>query len=101
MKITLSGRSLMYSRKIVRLKTEYRGAPALTGYSCEVFNSQITQNHLFLSKDEKRPNPEGNPSSQTLSKALNISIATAQVAGDLLKALAIPLDITVRGYTVD
>ena len=38
---------------------------------------------------------------QILSKALDISIATAQVAPDLLKALAILSDTIVRRYVVD
>ena len=36
------------------------------------------------------------PACQTLSKALDISSATARVAPDLLKALAILSDTTVR-----
>ena len=36
-----------------------------------------------------------------MSKALDISSATARVAPDLLKALAIPSDTTVRRSTVD
>ena len=38
---------------------------------------------------------------QTLSKALDISSATARVAPDLLKALAILSDATVRRSAVD
>ena len=38
---------------------------------------------------------------QTLSKALDISSATAQVAPNLLKALAILSDTTVRRSAVD
>ena len=38
---------------------------------------------------------------QTLSKALDISHATAQVARDLLEAPAILSDTTVRKSTVD
>ena len=38
---------------------------------------------------------------QTLSKALDISSATARVAPDLLKALAILSDTTVRRLAVD
>ena len=41
------------------------------------------------------------PACQTLSKALDISSATAQVALDLLKALAILSDTTVRRSPVD
>ena len=38
---------------------------------------------------------------QTLSKASNVSSATAHVVPDLLKALAILSDTTVRRLTVD
>ena len=41
------------------------------------------------------------PACQTLSKALDISSATAWVAPDLIKALAILLDATVRRPAVD
>ena len=41
------------------------------------------------------------PACQTLSKALNISSATAQVAPDLLKAQAMLSDTTVRRSAVD
>ena len=41
------------------------------------------------------------PACQTLSKALDISNVTAQVAPDLLKALAILSDMTVRRSAVD
>ena len=41
------------------------------------------------------------PACQTLLKALDISSATAQVAPDLLKALAILSDTTVRRSAVD
>ena len=41
------------------------------------------------------------PACQTLSKALDISSATARVAPDLLKALAILSDTTVRRSAVD
>ena len=41
------------------------------------------------------------PACQILSKALDISSAAAPVAPDLLKALAILSDTTVRGSTVD
>ena len=40
-------------------------------------------------------------SMSNLVKALNISTATAQVAQDLLKALTILSDATVRRYVVD
>ena len=38
---------------------------------------------------------------KNLSKALDTSSATARVAPDLLKALTIPSDTTVRRFTVD
>ena len=41
------------------------------------------------------------PAHQTLSKALDISDATAWVAQDLLKAQAISSDTTVRRSAVD
>ena len=41
------------------------------------------------------------PACQTLSKALDISSATAWVAPDLLKALAILSDTAVKGFAVD
>ena len=41
------------------------------------------------------------PACKTLTKALDISSATAWVAPDLLKALAILSDTTVRRSTID
>ena len=41
------------------------------------------------------------PACQTLSKALDISSATARVARDMLKALAILSDTTVRRSAID
>ena len=41
------------------------------------------------------------PACQTLSKVLDISSATAQVAPDLLKALAVLSDTTVKRSAVD
>ena len=41
------------------------------------------------------------PACQTLSKALDISSATARVAPDLLKAVAILSDTTMRRSAVD
>ena len=54
--ITLSGRSLMYSRKSVGPKMEPRETPALTGYSYEDFPSRTTRSRLLLRKEEIRPN---------------------------------------------
>ena len=101
----------MYSRKCVGPRRDPWGTPALTGYSCDVFHSRTTQSCLLLRNKEIRPNswPEI-PSElslwrrlacQTLSKAFNISSATAQVDPDLLKALAILSDTTVRRSSVD
>ena len=74
--------------------------PALIGYSCEEFPSRTTWSRLLLRKEEIRPNiwPEipwdlglwSRPACQTLSKALDTSSATARLAPDLLKDLAIP-----------
>ena len=56
LQITSSGRSLMYSRKIVGPKMEPWRTSALTGYSCEDFQFRTTRIHLLLRKDEIRPN---------------------------------------------
>ena len=87
------------------------GTPALTAYSCEDFPSRTTQSRLLLRKKEIRPNiwPEipqdlslwRRWACQNLSKALDLSSATARVAPDLLKALAILSYITVRRSEVD
>ena len=84
------------------------GTPSLTGYYCEDFPSRTTQRCLLLRKKEIRLNiwPEipwdlRRPACQTLSKALDISSVTAWVAPDLLKALAILSDATVRRSAVD
>ena len=86
----------MYSRRSVGPRMEPWGTPALTGYSYEDFPSWTTQSRLLLRKREIRPNiwPE------IPSKALDISSATARVAPNLLKALAILSDITVRRSAV-
>ena len=88
--IPSSARSLMYSRKSVGPRMEPSGTPALTGYSCEDFPSRTTQSHQLLRKEEIRTNiwseiPEDlsfwrRAPCQTLSKALDISTATAPVA---------------------
>ena len=82
------------------------GTPALSGYSCEDLPSRTTQSCLVPRKEEIRSYmwPEilsdlsswRRPACQTLSKALDISSATARVAPHLLKALAILSDTTVR-----
>ena len=104
LQITSSGRSLIHSRKSVE-------TPALTGYSCEDFSSRTTWSYLLLRKDEIRPNiwPEtpkdlslwSRPACQTLSKALDISNASASVAPDVLKALALLSDTTMKRSVVD
>ena len=73
------------------------GTPALTGYSWEDFPSRTTWSCLLLRKDEIKPNiwPE------ILSKVLDISSATARVVSDLLKALPILSDITVKKSAID
>ena len=100
----------MYSRKSVGPRMEPWGTPALTAYSCEDFSSKTTRSRLLLRKEEIRPNiwPEisyeltlwRRPACHTLSKALDISIATARVAPDLLKVLAILSDTTIRRSAV-
>ena len=109
--VTSSGRSLMYSMKRVVPRMKPWGTPALTEYSCEDFLSRTTRSCPFLRKEEIGPNiwPEipqdlslcWIPACRTLSKALDISSATALVAPDLLKALAILSDTTVRRPAVD
>ena len=94
----------MYSRKIVGPRKPW-GTPALTEYSSEDFPSRTTQSQQLLRKEEIRPNIwPGIPkdlslrrrqTSQTLSKALDISSTTAQVA------LAVLSDTTIRRSAVD
>ena len=85
--------------------------PALTGYSWEDFPSRPLEAIYYWEKKEIRSNiwPETpkdlslwrRPACQTLSYALDMSSATARVATDLLKALAILSDTTVRRSAVD
>ena len=80
------------------------------GYSCEELPSRTFESHLLLRKEEIMPNiwPEipqhlsfwRKLACQTLPKALDISSATAQVAPDLLNALAILSDRTVKRSAV-
>ena len=87
------------------------GTPALTGYSYDNFQSRTSQSCLLLRKEEVWPNiwPEipqrfslqRRPTCQTLSKALDISTASAGVAPDLLRALAVLSVTTVRRSAVD
>ena len=82
------------------------GTPALTGYFCKDFSFRTTQSCLLPRKGEIRPNTQQKistdlslwrrPVCQTLCKALDISCAAAQVVPDLLKALGILSDTTVR-----
>ena len=77
----------MYSRKSVEPRMEPWGTLVLTRYSCKNFSSRTTWNRLFLRKDKIRPNIRPKtpwdlclwrrPACQILSKALDISIATA------------------------
>ena len=101
----------MYSRKSVGPRMAPQGTPVLTGYSSENFPLRTTWSCLT----EKRRNMAKyltwnslkglslwkRSACQTMSKALNISSATAQAASDLLKALAILSDTTVRRSAVD
>ena len=54
--ITTSGRSLIYSTKIVGPRMEPWVTPELTGYSCGNIPSRTTWSHLLLTKEEIRPN---------------------------------------------
>ena len=56
LQIASSGKSLMYSKKSVERKMDPYGTLSLTGYSCEDFQSRITQRHLLPRKEEIRPN---------------------------------------------
>ena len=90
---------------------DHWGTPALTGYSCEDFPSRTTRSCLLLRIEEIRANiwPKNQwdlslqrrLTCQTLSKPLDISSAAARVAPDLLKALAVLSDTTVRRSAVD
>ena len=87
------------------------GTPALIGYSCKDFISRAPWICLLLRKEQIRPNiwPEipndlslwRRAACQTLSKALDISSATARVAPDLLKALIILSVTTVTRSAED
>ena len=85
---------LVYSRKSVGPRMKSWGTPALTGYSCEDFPSKKKRrnNTKYLTLDLHLWR---RPTCQTLSKAMDMSSATAQVAPKLLKALAILSDTTV------
>ena len=101
----------MCSGKSVEPRMVPWGTKAVTGYSPEDFPSKTTWSHLLPRKEEIRPNiwPKNfadsslwtRPAWQTLSKALDISSATAPVASEPLKTLAILSDTTVRRSAVD
>ena len=84
LQITSSESSLMYSRKSVDQEWTLE----------ELKQSDLARNSVRFSLLQR-------PTCQTLSKALDISSATVQVAPDLLEALAILLDTTVRESAVD
>ena len=87
------------------------GTPALTGYSHGHFPSRTTWTLLLLRKEKIRLNiwseiPQDLslwrwPAYKTLPKALDISSAAARVAPELIKALAILSDTTMRRSAVD
>ena len=99
-----------YRKRVVPRKKPW-GKPALTGYSCKAFPSNTTWSQLLLRYDKASPYapPEipqdsslwRRPAYQTISKALNISSATAQVALNLFKAHRILTDTTVRRSAVE
>ena len=68
--------------------TETFGGSALTGYSCEDFLSRTTGIHLRI------------PACQILSKALDISHATAWVAPERLQALSNLSGTTIKRSAV-
>ena len=86
--------SLIYSRKSAGPKMEPWGTPALTGYFCEHFPYENTQNHKILIKDKMRPNMSSEIprdlslwrklACQTLSEAVDIWSITARVAPVIL-----------------
>ena len=106
LQITSSGRSLMYSRKSIEPRMDL-----LTRYYCEDFPSRNTRSCLMQRKDKIRPNYRPkiqwdlrlsrNRTCQTVLEALDILSATVRVVPDLLKALAILSDKTVRRSAVN
>ena len=98
----------MYSRKSVGPRIELLGTPALTGYFGEDTpprTTRITEKRWneakYLSWNSIRLSLWRRSTCQTLSKALDILNGPAQVALDVLKALAILLDTAVRRSAVD
>ena len=100
----------MNSRKSAGQRMEPWETTVLTGYSCKYFPSRTNWSSL-VRKEKTRPNisPEipwdlglwRRPAWQILSKALDISSATARVTPNLLKIIAILSDATARRSTVD
>ena len=96
----------MYSKKSVGPRMDLWGTPALTRCCCEDFPSRTTWSWLLLKIEEIRANVWlenqwdlrlwRSPACQTLSKALDMSSATDGAAPDLLKALAILSNTTVK-----
>ena len=70
----------MCNKKSAGPRMEPWGTPTLTGYSCDDLASRTNQRRLLLREIELD--------------------ATARIAPDLLKALAIPSDTTVRKSAV-
>ena len=100
----------MYSRKSVGPRIKSWGTTVLTGYSWEHLPLRTTWSHQLLRKEEITKYLTWNSidlslwsraACLTLSKALDISSATAQVAPQLLKAQAILSDTTVQRSAVD
>ena len=100
----------MYSRKSVGPRIKSWGTTVLTGYSWEHLPLRTTWSHQLLRKEEITKYLTWNSidlslwsraACLTLSKALDISSATAQVDPQLLKAPAILSDTTVRRSAVD
>ena len=96
----------MNSRKRVGPKIEPSGTPSLMDILVKTSHSNPLEAVCYSKKKKWGKNiwPESlwkRPAGQTLSKALDISSATAQVAPNLLKALAILSDTTVRRSAVD
>ena len=100
----------MYSRKSVGPRIKSWGTTVLTEYSWEHLPLRTTWSHQLLRKEEITKYLTWNSidlslwsraACLTLSKALDISSATAQVAPQLLKAQAILSDTTVRRSAVD
>ena len=89
----ISKQTFMHESGALRMKPW--GTPALTGYSCVDLPSKTTRSFLLLKKRRNKAkyltwnsirllSLWSRPAGQTLSKALDISSATARVAPDLL-----------------